>query len=323
MAKENKMIKFHLFDFKFTPLKEYESSNNSSSILKSCIDRINNERTQNNKAIVVDRNENRDSESRQLFVSSAAYRLKDKVYKCRIALIRDGKIPTLVDKKYYTLTSFDQLGSNSIAETTNFYIDMNSKVPIVCCEFHSQGPRISDIEYYFRYISSHNMLRLSKACKANIHMEMPINDVLTSISEVLKFKIKVRPQRLAYINDSVNAAFVGNMYALANTVDPNYIKVEASFRDFGNVAFKKNNKAKTFIKRTLNAINNDNQVGDDFDDFYLEFENNKGNFDTFSLISGKVELGVNCTYLSPGNLDTKELYNRIMVEFNRYLDSKK
>ena len=98
-------IKFHYFTLNFTPYKEDETKYSSSNILKDCINRINNERTKEQKAIVIDRHESRDEiESRNLFVSSAAYKLEDKIYKCRIALLRDNKIPTLVNKSDYNLT---------------------------------------------------------------------------------------------------------------------------------------------------------------------------------------------------------------------------
>lgn len=227
---ENKFaeIVFNVFNLEFSPLNEYSDSNDSKSILKCCIDRINHERLENNKAIVIDRYKNRDDlENRVLFVSSAAYILDKNLYKCKLALIRDIKLPSIVDKTTYSLTPLDDLGGKGVAETTNFYIDMNYSTPKVLCEFNSIGPRVLDIEYYFRYISSYNMLGISKACKASIHMKMPINEVLDSIADVLKFRMSAIPSRLNYLYKDIDDSFITNMNGLANTINPKTIKVEA------------------------------------------------------------------------------------------------
>ena len=314
-------VRFNIFDFNFTPYNSSAKSKDSLTILKEAIQHINDEKTQRQKAIVIDRHDNRqDSESRRLFVSSAAYILKDKVFKCRIALIRDHKIPTLVSRSTYTLTPFDELGDKAIAETTNFYIDMSGQAPIVCCEFNSNGPRILDIEYYFRYITSFNMLKISKACKASLHMDSSVSNVLDSITDVLKFRIKARPNRLSYLYQEVEDPFITNMNALANTVNPNSLKVEASFREIGNSSGQsKNITAVNFIKRILNAIKNDSNITEEFDDFYLEYEGENGTEDTFHLLKGKKEIVISCSYKSPGNYNTRELYDNTKIQFSQYV----
>jgi hypothetical protein len=325
MSDNNATVRFHFFDFIFTPHKGNESMEDSNRILKECIQKINDERTQKQKAIVIDRHEGRkDVESRNIFISSVAFLAKEKKFKCKIALIRDNKIPTLVNKSTYSLTPFDELGDNSIAETTNFYIDVNGPVPVVCCEFNSQGPRISDIEYYFRYISSNKMLYISKACKASMHMKLPVNEVLDSITDVLKFRIKAKPNRLSYLYQEIADPFITNMNALANTIKPNSIRVDAFFRERGNLDVKtpKNIQAVSFIKRVLNAVKNDNEVIEDFEDFYLEFEKEDGSDEIFNLVRGKQEIIISCSYRTPGNLDTKELYDNTTMAFDTYLSNR-
>lgn len=321
--KDTTLIKFHYFTLTFTPYKENEKKYTSSYILKECINRVNHERTKEQKAIVIDRHENRDEiEPRNLFVSSAAYKLEDKIYKCRIALLRDNKIPTLVNKSDYNLTPLDYLKGKAIAETTNFYIDLNGTEPVICCEFNSLGPRISDIEYYFRHISSNKMLFISKACKASVHMEIPVESVLESIQDVYKLKIKAKPNRLSFLYQNVEDAFITNMNALAGTVNPATIKIDLSFRERGSgkeLITKKNQSALSFSKKVLNAVKNDSKVIDDFEDFYLEFENEDGSDGVFNLVKGKREFQIKCPYSTPGHLDTKVLYDKAKVEFQEYL----
>ncbi|MDQ2180841.1 hypothetical protein [Marinifilum sp. D714] len=314
-------VKFHLFNFSFTPHKENVETTNSSHILKQSIQRINDERTQNGKAIVIDRHEGRtDEEPRNLFIISAAYLAREKKYKCKMALIRDNKIPTLVDRKDYALTPFNQLGNKAIAETTNFYIDLERSTPVVCCEYNYHGPRISDIEFYFRYISSYKMLCISKACKAEIHMKRPINYVLDSISDVLRFKIRTRPDRLKHIYNEVGDAFITNMTALAGTINPKSIVVDAIFKERGKSNGKKNGHAVSLVKKILKAIKDDNKISEEFEDFYLQFEKENGKDEVFNLMKGKQEITINCQQKTPGNLDTKDLFEKTNTAFNEYLN---
>ena len=320
--KEYATLRFHFFDFLFTPLKENESTDNSHKILKKCIDRINEEYIKKQTAIVIDRHEGRtDEEHRNIFMTPAGYNVKERRYKCKISLLRDNKIPILVNKTTFALTPLEKLGNTALAETTNFYIDMNKKHPIVCCEFNSLGPRISDIEYYFRQVAFYSMLGLAKSCKAAIHMKLPINEVLSSLSDVLRFKIKVRPKRLNYLFKEVQDSFITNMNALAGTVKPKYIRVDAFFREFNQKDNPKNTQAILLSKRILNAIKNDNDVIDDFEEFTLFFEKDDGTDGIFQLIRGKQEITVKCPYKSPGNIDSKALATLVNENFSLYLDT--
>lgn len=315
-------IKFHLFDFKFIP---YEGNNKTSkSILIDCIQKINDVKTKQQSAIVIDRHENRDKLlPRNLFVSSAAFLPREKKYKCRIALIREGKIPKIVNKENYNITDLKSIDNKqAIAEITNFYIDVNNEIPVVCCEFNSNGPRISDIEFLFRHISSHKMLKISKSCKASLHMDTSVDEVLDSLSDVLKFEIKAKPNRLNYLTSEVEDSFIGNMNALADTIDPKSIRIDAFFREKGKQSGKKNNKAVAFVTRVLQAVKNDNKISEGIDDFTLEYETRDGNEAVFSLIKGKVEFVIDCTLNNTGNIDTKYMYKKVSIKFNSYLSEK-
>lgn len=323
MSEQNTPIKFNFFDFQFSPLAKYEGKKSSHHILKECIQRINDERTKKQSAIVIDRHEGRsEEEPRSLFITSIAYITKKNRYKGKIHLLRDNKIPTLVDRTNFTLTPLELLKDSAIAETTNFLIDMNGDLPVVCCEFNNFGPRVLDIEYYFRYISSHRMLHISRACKALVHMKKPIDEVLDSMTDVLQFRIKARPQRLNYLCKEIGGAFVTNMNALAGTVKPKSLKIDAFFRDRGADNSSKNTLALAVAKRILNAIKNDNKVTEDIDDFFLSFEKEDGSDDTFNLIRGKQEIGFECPNKSNGNVNTKVMYEKLHDEFSLYLQQR-
>lgn len=316
-------VKFHIFDLIFQPYKERSSEIGSFNIIKSCIKKINDERTENQRFIIIDRYESRDkAESRRLFISSASYSHPDKMFKCKINLFRD-KFPSFLDKEKLTISSTIDLKNKELVESTNFYVDMNKlNDPTIICEYNSLGPKISDIEFYFRTISSRKHLYISKACTARIHMEKSVQQVIDSLEKVFKFRFKAKPENLPSLYRNIDDAFISNMQSLVNTVDPKSIKVDLSFRDSGGkkLVTEKNHKMVSTSKKILSAILQDTKVMEDIEDFYLEYEDTDGIDSDFNLIRGKVQLETKCPLKDgkKGLLDTKQLFNDIKQKYVNY-----
>lgn len=319
-------VKFNIFDLEFQPYKERSREIGSFNILKSCIKFIDDERKDNQRFVIIDRHEKRDkAESRKLFISVVSYSHPDRMYKGKIHLIRD-KTPSFMDKEKMTFSSIDILKNKDVVETTNFFIDMDRpSVPTVLCEYHNLGPKITDIEYYFRYISS-KKLRLSKACKTSIYMNKSVERVLESMQNIFKFRFRARPENLPSLYRKADDAFITNMQALGKTVDPKWIKVDLSFRDQGgkNVVQEKNYKMMSTTKKMLNAVVKDTKVLEDIDDFYLEYEDDQGEERDFSLVSGKISLDIQCPLKEgkKGQLNTKEMFNLVKDKYEEYRSGK-
>ncbi|PKA83599.1 hypothetical protein ATE92_1756 [Ulvibacter sp. MAR_2010_11] len=316
-------VNFHAFELIFQPYKEQTGKMGSFGIFKSCVKKINDTRTENRRYIIIDRHENRDkAESRRLFVSRATYSHSDRMYKCRINLLRD-KVPAFLDREKMTISSDIDLKDKELVETTNFYVDLEKhNNPTVICEYNNLGPKISDIEYYFRTLSSRKFLHISKACKAQVHMEKSVEQVINSMENVFKFRFKARPESLPALFRNTQDSFISNMQALANTVDPKSVKVDLSFRETGGkkLITEKNYKMLSTSKKILQAVINDTKVMEDIEDFYLEYEDSEGNDNDFSLVRGKVTLYVKCPYKKgkKGQLDTEKLFDLANEQYMLY-----
>ncbi|MGJ8550694.1 hypothetical protein [Winogradskyella wichelsiae] len=320
-------VKFHIFDLEFQAYKEQSGKLGSFTIFKSCIRKINDEKTENRRFIIIDRHESRDkAESRKLFISSAAYSHKDKMFKCKINLLRD-KAPSFLDKEKLTISSTINLRNKELVETTNFYVDVDkNNFPTIICEYNNLGPKISDIEFYFRTISSRRHLFISKACKAKIHMEKSVEHVLESMQDIFRFKFKAKPENLPSLYRNIDDAFISNMQSLGNTVDPKSIRVDLSFKDQSgkNLTSSTNHKMMSTSKKILNAVLNNTKVIEEIDDFFIEYEDSDGNSNDFSLIRGKVFLECDCPLKDgkKGLLDTKFLFEDINSKYLDYKSSK-
>lgn len=318
-------IIYNIFDLVLKPFKSESELNTSSKILRECIDYINNERLDNRRAVVMDRNAGKkDLEKRELFITSIAFSHPDGVWKGRMALLRNNRTPLVYNKDNFSISPLSELGEASIAETTHFIIDCKGDVPIFMFEFNSHGPRILDIEYYIRQITW-KILKSSTACKANIRMKISINEVLSSLSDVLNFKIKANPKKLAYLNSEISESFIGNMQALANTVSPQAIRIEAFFRARNTKVDSKfkNIAAVKFVTGLLTSASKNSEILDEIEEFHLEFEKLDGSEDTINLLKGKVELEAESELEVGGNVKMKSLFETAIPVFKEYLNTSK
>lgn len=317
-------IIFNVFDLNLTPYSDDDQSINSCTILKNCIQYINDERIKNNKVVVFDRNNGKSqSDKRELFVTSIAYSATDRLYKGRIALLRDNRTPLVYNRDNFSITPLSELGDTSLLETTHFMIDLSGVCPRFFYEYNYHGPRILDFEYYIRQITK-KILRSSKSCKVSIHMNNKIQDVIDSLSEVINFKIKANPNKLAYLNNEIGESFIGNMQALANSVNPLAIRVEAIFKTRKvEVDSKSGNKqAVTFVRKLLGKAKSNNEILDDIDEFQLEYEKEDGSNDSLNLLKGKIEFEITCKLGKKGNVNTRSLFENCIKPFKEYIKIK-
>ena len=317
-------IIFNVFDLNLTPYSDDDQSINSCNILKNCIQYINDERIKNNKVVVFDRNNGKSqSDKRELFVTSIAYSPKDRLYKGRIALLRDNRTPLVYNRDNFSITPLSELGDTSLLETTHFMIDLSGVLPRFFYEYNYHGPRILDFEYYIRQITK-KILRSSRSCKVSIHMNNKIQDVIDNLSEVINFKIKANPNKLAYLNKEIGESFIGNMQALANSVNPQAIRVEAIFKTRKvEVDSKSGNKqAVTFVRKLLGKAKSNSEILDDIDEFQLEYEKEDGSNDSLNLLKGKIEFEIICKLGKKGNVNTRSLFENCIKPFKEYIKIK-
>jgi hypothetical protein len=189
-------IKFHFFKIKFTPYSGTTNETNHSIIAK--VMGYLSTQARENKGFLIDKHETRTGEvSRPLFATSSVFMGLEKRYRGSIALLRKGKIPMLKPTDKFILIPLDS-SKGEIAEQTRFYIDYSTDEVIMCVEFNYNGPRISDIEYYFRIVAR-DQLRIAKATEVEVIMDVSIEKALTDLRNVLSFEVKVQPQKLSQL----------------------------------------------------------------------------------------------------------------------------
>jgi hypothetical protein len=282
-------IKFNFFKINFTP---YNSNNDQSSesILRNVITYLSKEMIAG-RGLLIDRHEKRENEGRRpLFVTTAAFNFKEKRIKGSIALLRTGKIPLLKPADKFMLIPFDK-SKGEIAEQTHFFIDYSTDNLVLCVEFNHNGPRVSDIEFYFRVVAR-DKLRIAKATEIEMYMDVSIDKALAGLRNVLNFDVKVQPVKLTQLDTQLVGQYFTGISNLGQKIQPKFIKLEAMFQTPGKqyVSSELNKGANTMFKNFLNAFKARPVNMDVFDQFVVKYEDKDGSEEVFNLLRGKKEI---------------------------------
>ncbi len=289
-TKNEVLVKFNFYQLRFTPYNRESSNNNSRTILEKVITFLSQEQVAG-RGLLIDKHQDRENNSpRPLFVTSTTRMLREKRIRVSMALLRSGKIPFLKPADKFLLVPLDT-SNGEIAEQTHFFIDYNKDSIVLCAEFNSNGPRISDIEYYFRIVAR-DKLRLAKATELEIFMDTSIDKTLADLKNVLNFDIKVQPQKLAQLDTALIGQYFTALTSLGNRIKPKFIKLEAMFQTQGKQieSSELNKEANTMVTSILRSFKAKPTNIDVFEQFVVKYEDGNGKEELFNLLKGKKEI---------------------------------
>lgn len=312
-------IKFHFYRLKFTP---YNNTKNETThtILHQVITFLSQEQ-QAGRGILIDKHEDRGKESaRPLFITNAVFMFKEKRIRLSMALLRTGKIPLLKPADKFLLVPFDT-SKGEIAEQTHFFIDYNTDSVVLCIEFNNNGPRLSDIEYYFRIVAR-DKLKLAKATEMEMYMDTSIDKTLADLKNVLNIDVKVQPQKLSKLDPLLVGQYFTGISNLGQHVRPKYVKLEVMFQTPGRqyVSSEINKEGNKMFKEILNAFKTKPINMDAFEHFVVRYEDKDGIEEVFNLLKGKKEL---LKYIDGKISSTREWYQLIESDFNEFIETLK
>lgn len=306
-------VKFQYFSLKFTPLNHLSDKYDSNDIMRNVITYISQKLIGDKEGHLIDRHEGRPNSMRELFMNRAVFLPKENRIRCSMALLRSGREPLLKPKEQFKLVSMKALGS--IAEETHFFIDYSKGYSVICIEYQHYGPRLSDIEYYFRNVA-HKVLKQSKATEVNIYMDVSIDKALNSLRNVLNMDIKVQPKNLPQLDTDLQGKYFSGMNNIANTLKPKYIKIETFFQTPGKgiTSRELNKEANKMFTEMLQRFKGRSFNIDAFDAFVVKYEDKEGQEEIFNLLNSKRELVLNVDLKKITK--SKDWYSLIEEDFN-------
>ncbi len=311
-------VRFFYFSLKFTPLKMHDNLN-SSDIMRNVITYISQKLLKDKEGHLIDKHETRENSRREMFMNRAVFVHGERRIRCSIALLRTGRKPLLKPKDKFTLIPIDELGIDSIVEETHFFIDFSKSVPIICCEYQHFGPRMSDIEFYFRNVA-HYVLRESKATDANFFIDAPIEEALEKMKNVLNFEVKIQPGNLVQLDTNLKNKYYSGLNTLGRVLKPKFIKIDTSFQtnEKGVVSNSIDKPINKMVRDTLIAFRGRSFNMDAFDSFVVKYEDKEGNEEIFNLFKGKKEIVLN---LDIAAIKNRDLYPLIKNDFDMFMST--
>lgn len=308
-------VRYQFYSLKFTPLNGVNKT--SKDIVFDIVTFISNKLFQERQGYLIDKHHAQRNKRREIFMDRAVILARERRLRCSMALLRN-KNPLIKPHEEFKLVPISDMGS--VAEQTNFFIDYSRDPVIICCEYHHEGPRISDIEYYFRNIA-HRELRLSKATKIEAFFDRPIEEVLAKMKNVLSFTMKVDPRDLNRLTNDVHNQYFTGMRSLSNMMEPRFLRIEALFQSPGSKFKSKaiNTKANNVVKDLLTKIKGSKIDIDTFKDFRFEYEDKDGIEEVFNLLSGKKEIVLNVDLSQ--RISSTKWYELIKNDFDDFMQN--
>jgi len=308
-------VKFQFYSLTFTP---YKSINKGSiTILTDIINYLSKEMFEG-RGYLIDRHSERKIDGpRELFMTSAVFMHRERRIKCSLALLRSGRIPMLKPTDKFQLVPLDTtLGS--IAEQTHFFIDYSRNNAVLCVEFNYNGPRISDIEYYFRSVAR-DALKIARVTEVLMYMDSSIDKALSELKNVLHIDIKIQPVKISQLDLEVQGEYFSGMNNIGNKLKPKFIKIEAMFQTPGSTvkSSQLNDPANKYVLGLIRKFKAKPLNIDCFENFVVKYEDNDGEENVFNLLKGKKEIIKEIDLNIP--LKNKEWYQLIEEDFDEFI----
>jgi hypothetical protein len=290
VPKDHVPFRFHFFEISFTPYKDNSQMKSTDTIYE--VAKYLSVEGQKGRGVLVDKHEGRSKDlSRPLFITSCYFKhLKDKIIVGSIALLRKGRIPRLKPAETFSLVDLD-ISKGEIAEETHFFIDYSSPKAVMCVEYNHEGPRATDLEFYFRIVAR-DKLQIAKATLVDPFMDVSIDKTLSELKNVLQFEIKIQPEKLRQLDHEARNQYLSGMAHLGQIYNPNFIRVEALFQTPGKQyeSSQLNTNANGMAKKFLKLFKEKPVNADLFDSFVLRYQTEDGKEEFFNLLKGKKEV---------------------------------
>ncbi|PCI97459.1 MAG: hypothetical protein COB15_07800 [Flavobacteriales bacterium] len=194
--------KFTSLEFQYATFRLQPYVNNiksSSKLLKDVIQKLNDKDFPSESRLIDRLKGQKGNRQRRLVHISSPFEKMGKRCFGRIALIKN-KAPMIWGGKD-VIEKIEKGIDKQFIEMTNYVIHFNDDgEPIVMVEFNSAGPRLSDIEYFFRQVAFE--YNIATGIKSTYHLSTNYKDLDKNIVNIFNVVVKVGSNNLVNANDT-------------------------------------------------------------------------------------------------------------------------
>lgn len=304
------------FNYASVSLKAYkESPGTSSTLLRNIIKKLNEPEFKGEERIINKHANRKNTLERRLVMISS--RLEPRATKCfgKIALIKN-KAPKIWGGEDL-IEEIEKPENKRFIEVTNYVIHFEENGdPIIMHEFNSEGPRLSDIEFYLRQIAT--TFKLAKAIKSSLHIKTDYEQLGKNLRNIFSLKVKVKS---AYNNRYEWLKILKNL-----NDDSGYRDVRLEFfykrvkEEDGKYA--RNIIGTDFARNILGWLKKDRSNINYLDDLKMEYqEGDDESIINLDFLKEKVVSIVNIPLVDGKSFDPKDFKSVVVNEFAHYLST--
>ncbi|MBK7854566.1 MAG: hypothetical protein IPJ79_06320 [Bacteroidetes bacterium] len=217
------------------------------------------------------------------------------------------------------IKEIEKPGNKEFVEITNYSISFEPK-PIIMVEFNSSGPRLSDIEYYFRQIAKNE--HIAKSVGTSLHLSVDIKKLNTDIANVFGIVVKVKANEISKSGD-VN--WHEGLKKLKDDVGYRDVRLEFSYPRVKEVSvgtLRKNVFGLKFARNILDWLNGNPNNIESIDDLKMTYQVN-GSEEIVDLDFIKNKTTSIISIPADNAIQRREFNFEVGTEFNKYLSTGK
>lgn len=304
-------FEFHYASISLSPYKG--DTGTSSQLLKEIIQFLNSTDFPNDKR-VIDRHKNRkNSVSRRIVnISSRIEKMGQRCFG-KVALIKN-KAPMLWSGKDI-IEEIEKEKNKQFIEVTNYVINFNSgSDPVIMFEHNYEGPRLSDIEYYFRQIAKE--YKLAKNIKSSLHLYADYDTLDKKMINVFGLTVKVN---------------TANINKLDWHKDLKHLESDSGFKDIRlefiykrvkkNGFYEKNIRGLDFARGIVNWLKKSNKNIEYVDDLKMTYQLDDDKIVDLDFLKNKITSFVKIPLVDSKVYKAQDFRHIVGQVFNHYLQT--
>ncbi len=313
------LFEFHYISFSLEPYNG--NMKTSSQLLKELIAKLGEKDFASGKR-VLDRHKNRKGAvSRKLVHISSPFEQMGKRCYGKIALIKNKAPMTWAGKDL--IEEIENPSNKEFVEITNFVINFNENSdPVIMVEFNNSGPRITDIEYYFRQFLKD--LRIAKSIKYVLHLDVDYAQLDKDLKNVFELSVKVNAPSLPH---SKGADWFTAFSNLKDGTGFSDARIQLFFdrRKDSNGKLIKNIRGLDFARNIIGWLKRDPQNIERVEDLKMSYmvDEDENNIIDLDFIKNKKTSIINIPFYNKTQFKASDFKYCVGQEFNYYLTTGK
>ena len=309
------------FQYASFTLEPYAKSNGTStSLLKDIIAKLNEVDFPSSKREIDRFKDRKGSIKRRLVHISSPFEPLGKRCFGKIALIKN-KAPVLWDGKDL-IEEIEKPENKQFIELTNYVIHFSDgSDPVIMIEYNHEGPRLYDIEFYFRQIAKD--FRIARSIGSSLHLDTKYDQLENELNNVLGVTVKLNAVNL---EKTTKVSWFDALKNLRTNSGYKDVRLELFYQRTKDKAGKleKNVRALDFARGILGWLKHSNTNIEYVDDLKMSYQV-AGSEDVIELdfLKNKTTSVVKVLMFNETIFKSKDFKAAVGQEFNYYLSSGK